>query len=103
MRLESRALRSCGRELEQLVEFQERCLLLLELLAQSRWENSASAQAILQQYAISLQARTLGSDSPRLPVSVLARRVVFLNQLRKPGCSLSSRCWIVSVSNRVSR
>ena len=60
VRLESRALRSCGRELEQLVEVQERCLLLLELLAQSRWENSASAQAILQQYAISLQARTLG-------------------------------------------
>ena len=60
VRLESRVLRSHGRELEQLVEVQERCLLLLELVAQSRWENSASAQAILQQYAISLQARSLG-------------------------------------------
>jgi uncharacterized membrane protein YccC len=60
VRMESRTLRPCGKELEALVEVQERCLLLLELLAQSRWENSASAQAIQQQYAISVQARTLG-------------------------------------------
>ncbi len=58
--LETRTLRGHQREMELLVEVQERCLLLLELLAQSRWENSTSAQAVQHQYAISMAARTQG-------------------------------------------
>ncbi len=57
--LESRTLHHSQRELEMLVEAQSRCLLLIELLAQSRWESSASALAIQHHYPISLRARSL--------------------------------------------
>ena len=57
--LESRNLRHSQRELDLLVEAQGRCLLLIELLAQSRWESHASALAIEHHYPISLRARSL--------------------------------------------
>ena len=57
--LESRALRHSQRELEQLVEAQGRCLLLIELIAQSRWETAASEQEIQHNFGIGLRARSL--------------------------------------------
>lgn len=60
VRMESRSLRACARELDQLVDVQERCLLLLELLAETRWENEASERDIREHYELGLQARALG-------------------------------------------
>ncbi len=57
--LESRTLRHSQRELDQLVDAQARCLLLIELIAQSRWETAASEQEIQHNYGISLRARSL--------------------------------------------
>lgn len=57
--LESRSLRHSQRELDMLVEAQGRCLLLIELIAQSRWESSDSAQSIQHHYPIGLRARSL--------------------------------------------
>lgn len=88
--LESRRLRPYEHEIGELIAAQGRCLLLLELVAQTRWENSASAQAIQRQYAISLQAREMGQQLLSLAAftagndATLPRRDgLFLNQLRQ--------------------
>ena len=60
--LESRRLRRFDGEIGELIQAQARCLLLLELLAQTRWENSASALSIQRHYAISLQAKQMGQQ-----------------------------------------
>lgn len=60
--LESPGLRRLDGEIGELIQAQERCLLLLELLAQTRWETSASALSIQRHYAISLQAKQMGQQ-----------------------------------------
>ncbi len=64
--LESRRLGRHVPEMEELIAAQSRCLLLLELLASTRWEDSASALLIQRHYAINLQARELGQLLTRL-------------------------------------
>jgi len=64
--LESRRLRRHVPEMEELIRAQNRCLLLLELLALTRWEDSTSALLIQRQYAINLQAREMGNLLKRL-------------------------------------
>lgn len=58
--MESRRLRSCAPDLNAIIETQECCLLLLELLVQTRWETQESDVAIRAHYAMSLRARELG-------------------------------------------
>ena len=58
--MESRHLRASAPHLTAMVEAQDRCLLLLELLAQTRWETQESDEAIRAHYAMSLRARELG-------------------------------------------
>ncbi len=60
--IESKALRRHSDILEELVSAQTRCLLLLELLAQTRWENSRSALVIQELFSLGFAGRELGRD-----------------------------------------
>lgn len=60
--IESKSMRHHGDILEELVAAQTRCLLLLELLAQTRWENSRSALVIHELFSLGFAGRELGQD-----------------------------------------
>jgi uncharacterized membrane protein YccC len=60
--LESKPLRHHSDVLDELVAAQTRCLLLLELLAQTRWENSRSAVVIQELFSLGFAGRELGQD-----------------------------------------
>nr|WP_321269140.1 FUSC family protein [uncultured Tolumonas sp.] len=60
--LESKVLRHHSDVLDELVAAQSRCLLLLELLAQTRWESSRSALIIQDLFSLGFAGRELGLD-----------------------------------------
>jgi uncharacterized membrane protein YccC len=60
--IESKRLRKHRDIMDELADAQGRCLLLLELLAQTRWESSRSALVIQNLFSLGFAGRELGLD-----------------------------------------
>ena len=60
--IESNTLRDQNVTLDELVSVQTRCLLVLELLAQTRWESTHSADHIQSLFAFGFSGRAFGDD-----------------------------------------
>lgn len=60
--IESKGIRRHGDFLEELVSVQSRCLLVLELLAQTRWETNWSSENIHSLFSSGFDGRTFGDD-----------------------------------------